>query len=95
MKRTEVASRLRELEQKYFDLVWIARRKHGEKVGARTAARIRKEMPDEVAALSGDGADWQHGFNSGCLAAFRLAMGLLGSSYEVEFAEDSFPFLDT
>lgn len=95
MKRKFVEGRLRAFEQKYFELVWIARRKPGEEVGAESAARIEKIWADEVAKLSGEDGQWQHGFNSGCLAAFRLALGLMGDSSEAEFAEDNFPFLDT
>ena len=94
MKKEDAKARLAGLETKYFDLVWIARHK-GEKEGLAGAERVRTMYPEEVARLSGEYGDWEHGFNSGCLAAFRLAMGLLGTNDDAQMAEDEFPFLDT
>lgn len=96
-KKFEVLARITGLEKKYFDLVWIARHK-GEKEGLAAAARVRAMYPEEVERLSGDSGfnpDWEHGFNSGCLAAFRLVLGLLGTQADAQMAEEEFPFLDT
>lgn len=71
-------------EEKYFDLVWYARKPpkgHPEwdtfapdiRTGALNAmARVEEKYPDEVNALKGDTGDWEHGFNSGMLACLRL-----------------------
>lgn len=83
------------LEKKYFDLVWLARKRPEDAIAADAVARVRLEYPDEVERLGGEHGDWEHGFNSGCLAAFRLAIGLLGNNEEAEFAVQEFPFLDT
>ena len=55
---------------------------------------VEKKYPDECAALNPPekdrNGDWQHGFNSGCLAAIRYA---LADGDEV--AQSLFPELDT
>jgi hypothetical protein len=83
------------LEKKYFDLVWLARKRPEDGMAADAVARVRLEYPDEAERLGGEHGDWEHGFNSGCLAAFRLALGLLGDREESEMAISDFPFLDT
>ena len=95
MKRSEVEGRLKELQDKYFDLVWFARHRPTETVGAEAAKLIQKRWAGECDNLLADTSNWQHGFNSGCLAAFRLALGLMGNATDVQMAEDDFPFLDT
>lgn len=98
MKKAEVMDRLVEMEKKYFDLVWLARKRpEGALIPGvqESIDRVEKAWPEECAELSGDNSDWHHGFNSGCLAAFRFAMGLMGSADDVQMAEDDFPFLDT
>jgi hypothetical protein len=99
MKKHELEHRLDELEQKYFHLVWYARTDPGcIKDGHPAmpgAVEVEMKMPEEVAKLRGDEADWTHGFNSGCLAAFRLVQGLMGNKTEARCAEEEFPFLDT
>lgn len=95
MKKTDVMIELRAREKMYFDLVWFARSRPDEAVGAAGRKRVSKAYPAQVARLRGEHSDWEHGFNSGCLAAFRLVMGLLGTKAEAEMAIDDFPFLDT
>lgn len=95
MKKSDVERRIGELEKKYFDLVWYARSKPSEPLGKSGRERISKALPEECARLSGAGGDWEHGFNSGCLAALRLVQGLLGSAADAQQAEEEFPFLDT
>lgn len=96
MKKSDVIDKLVAMERKYFDLVWLARSRpeDGDLAAAKRAA-ICKQYPKEVADLSGEHSDWEHGFNSGCLAALRYAYGLLGNKTEIEMAERDFPFLDT
>ena len=101
--RREHADRFSEKERKYCDLVWYARSHpkedtaYWEKVpdhireGALNAqARVEKAYPSEVSALSDD---WNHGFNSGCLAAFRYVQTAL--QQDLATAELEFPDLDT
>ena len=95
MKRSEVEARLKELQDKYFDLVWFARHRPNEEVGAEAALKIWRKWEAECTRLTEDTTNWEHGFNSGCLAAFRLALGLMGNATDVQMAEDDFPFLDT
>ena len=104
-------------ESMFFDLVWYARSHpksdtaYWEKVpdhireGALNAqARVEEAYPSEVSAL---GDDWNHGFNSGCLAAFRYVFTALDESTDTDefgeeysvgglaVAEEEFPSLDT
>jgi hypothetical protein len=97
MKKKELIETLDEIENRYFDLVWYARRdkKDPTQPGWSDIERIRAENPDAAAALCGDSADWNHGFNSGCLAMVRLISGLLGTKSEASAAEAFFPNLDT
>lgn len=96
MKKSDTQAELSAMEQKYFDLVWLARKRPEDRaVAAEAIDRVLREYPDEVARLGGEHGDWEHGFNSGCLAAFRLAIGLLGTGDEAQLARDDFPFLDT
>ena len=98
-----------EKEKKYCDLVWIARKPHPNadpefyeneyaKVGLKVQAELLGKYPDEIKELScPEGGDWTHGFNSGCLAAFRYAARVLEGEYYL-FNEDwdfDFPELDT
>lgn len=60
------------------------------------AAAIEEELPDMVAALRDCTDNWQHGFNSGVLAALRLALEVaFGNKADAERAIEDFPFLDT
>jgi hypothetical protein len=75
-----IGDKIEELEKKYFDLVWYARANPKDLAApadiraGRAAAmkRIKAAYPREVAALSARGSTWDHGFNSGILAAVRL-----------------------
>lgn len=82
-----------QLEKKYSDLVWYARsdkqnlleREQYEILS--TISKIEKTYKDEVSDLSGKSGDWNHGFNSGMLAAIRLVTGLMDKKL-VEYEED-------
>ena len=99
--REEVLDILAEYEDKYFDLVWYARKQpvenkeYWDKVredireGAfKCMKKVEAKYPKEVKALSEEtrisSPDWEHGFNSGCLAAFRFAVTTLSKSEEYE-----------
>ena len=64
---------------------------------AKNQQRIEKEYPDEVKRLSEEtfhtSPDWEHGFNSGCLASFRFASEVLEQG--VDQTIQDFPRLDT
>lgn len=99
MKKADVERRLQEMEKKYFDLVWFARAgsaavKDGN-ISMPGVVRVKMAYPEECARLSGEQGAWEHGFNSGCLAAFRFALGIMGNKTDQQMAEDEFPFLDT
>jgi hypothetical protein len=85
------------MENKYFDLVWIARKQPDDYFNPnikKPMDEVAKKYPKEVKEIFiGEDPDWNHGFNSGCLAAFRLILSM--SEYGVEEAFDEFPFLDT
>lgn len=97
--RADIERRLTEMEKKYFDLVWYARKSpecvRDDHPSMPGVVRIQMTMPEECEKLHGESGDWQHGFNSGCLAAFRFALGLMGTKADAQMAEDEFPFLDT
>ena len=77
---------VKDLEDKYFDLVWYARKppktetEYWDNIPEDIIAVCEREIketedkyPDEVARLRCPfQGDWEHGFNSGMLAAMRL-----------------------
>ena len=81
----------RKFEEKYFDLVWYARKAPSDneeywgdttqkiKYDALNAAcLVEEKYPEEIDSLkSMESGDWQHGFNSGCLAAMRYVLTTL------------------
>jgi hypothetical protein len=94
-KKSDLVVEIGAWEKKYFDLVWYARATPDEPVSQPGRKRIEAAWSADLEELRSDDSNWQHGFNSGCLAAFRLVQGLLGSEADAEFARDQFPFLDT
>lgn len=92
-----VNDKLVELHEKYFQLVWLARKYPEDYKNPKIAKvidQVNFDYPDEVVELSSpiDG-DWHHGFNSGMLACIRLIHAMKNDS--IESAEDDFPGLDT
>ena len=86
-------SKAAEDSEKYFELVWIARKNidavlsdsdHPSRPGVE---KIMKKHPLELEKLQSQSGDWQHGFNSGLLAASRMYMDL-SIAYEEDMAED-------
>lgn len=95
-KKSDLLIEIAAWEQKYFDLVWYARTTADEQASQPGRRRVEAAWSADLEAMrDSDESDWQHGFNSGCLAAFRLVQGLLGSEGDAEFAREQFPFLDT
>jgi len=83
------------MSQKYFDLVWYARSGHNAHLPyvEEERKKIEKLYSNEVNELSGDEADWTHGFNSGALAAFRFILTIMEEG--IEEAYQDFPELDS
>ncbi len=87
---------LDELEQKYFDLVHLARSDPDNQLPHH--AVLIEKYPNEYDALADpEKGDWQHGFNSGMLASVRLlrVFATTKSRKRQREAVEEFPFLDT
>jgi len=99
MKKQDFLAKLQNKQTKFADLVWFARSYREDIKDDRSSMpnmiRIQMALTEDVENIMGDDGDWHHGFNSGCLAAFRYALALLGSKEEAAAAEEDFPFLDT
>lgn len=87
---------IQKMEHKYYQLVAYAR-KRPEDRKYPLVERLIKEVEflyeDELNELRGENSDWQHGFHSGALAAFRYVLGI--TDFGIEHADREFPFLDT
>ena len=105
-----------EKADKYRHLVWYARSgcrldHHPPKIKAKVLEardRVERLYPKETTHYNHCGGDWDRGFNSGCLAAFRYVLTALNEATEIdEFGEEcpthgglvvaevEFPDLDT
>ena len=109
LSKTETNHPLAHLENKYFDLVWYARKGDYDdleywagvpqdirKAAYKKMMDIEKAYPDEAAQLSDPDpkqGNWAHGFNSGILAALRYVETLEREGIEQAAAE--FPDLGT
>ena len=85
---------LEDLLAKYNDLVWYARssEKHEHIKGVKAEKmRIENKYTEEcISLVDVDEDNWQHGFNSGMLAALRLV-----SERDKQQAMKEFPHLHT
>jgi len=84
----------RELEEKYFKLVWFARSSSDTKdpIVLREQQKVKDCYPKECAAIAcPEDGNWTHGFNSGMLACLRL----FSSAKITQNNRKEFPFLDT
>ena len=104
----EAMKAIGEMEDKYFDLVWYARKdkdRNGAywnrtpeniKQGAfKNIARIEEFYPDECDELNcPKRGDWTHGFNSGVLAAMRFVQTAMLRHYITDptASDDGKPF---
>ena len=83
------------LMEKYYDLVWLARKNSEDFENPIIKLQIDKvcnKYPEEsVKILDGENTNWEHGFNSGMLACLRLVS--CARIYPENIEE--FPFLDT
>jgi len=109
----DLDKKLSQLEEKYFQLVWYARKPLYENQGdwleyfadtpddviltcRQKMQEVEAEYPEETKKIcSPERGDWEHGFNSGCLAAFRWIISATHKDEGIERAEESFPELDT
>ena len=107
----EIQCAFEEKADKYRDLVWYARSgcrldQHPPDIRAKVLKareRVQRLYPKETNLHM----DWNHGFNSGCLAAFRYVLTALNEGTGIdEFGEEfsigglteaevEFPDLDT
>jgi hypothetical protein len=101
MKKKEIIELLAKKEDKYFDLVWYAR-KTEEQYNTipevkENVDRIHEMYQADILDLGSDDGQWVHGFNSGMLAGMRYALTLMdnGVMGGQEYADEYFPFLDT
>jgi hypothetical protein len=96
MKIKLLKEHLSNLEDKYFDLVWYARsgkNMHSSEVREKRL-KVQSKYPIEITHLNNPKeGDWNHGFNSGMLAATRFLVDLI--QFGEETANENFPFLDT
>ena len=97
MRKKELIEEVIKLQDKYCDLVWVARSSpendHIEGV-LENRKRIEESYPKEVDSFfNGGNPDWDHGFNSGMLAGMRYILDLVENGKEE--ADEYFPSLDT
>jgi len=95
-----IALMIEHCNDKYFDLVWYARRDKSELIEKEqyeiihTMQKIEDKYPEEIKRLTDfESGDWEHGFNSGMLATSRLYLSMIEE--DVEQALEEFPFLDS
>ena len=95
------------LVDKYELLVWYARKPHIDLVDQtythlpqdmrdivkQCIRETEKKYPQEIEELKTCRSNWEHGFNSGCLASFRFMIS--ASRKGVDSAKELFPELDT
>jgi hypothetical protein len=97
MIKKEIIQTVVEMNEKYTDLVWLARTSpdNYDIEGVRkNIERIEKTYPKEVELLiNGDNPNWEHGFNSGILAGMRYIMDMIDENKD--FADSLFPNLDS
>jgi len=100
LETLELLDQLKELHQKYWDLVWYARSDPDycpdDKVRAAVLTHqthIEGMYQKETKGLASENGAWVHGFNSGMLAALNLVFCSVESGLDVALEE--FPMLDT
>ena len=77
--RKRAFSAMEKIEQKYPDEV--------AKLNGELPKKMKTNLPEEVREAAYQmlfSTDWEHGFNSGCLAAFRFALTALDREHQWE-----------
>lgn len=97
MKKSDVMDELMVMEEKYCALVRYARTKPDHPRERHEECKATKQKyPQECGALDSVHSKVDQGFNLGCLAALRFAIGILErGKLENEAAFRDFPNLDT
>ena len=98
MNKKQLVEIIAKKYDKYNNLLWYARSKPEDINinGVKEAReRVEREFAEEVAELEGEQSDWQHGFHSGCCAAFSYVLTCLDKDMGLEVAEEEFPMLDS
>jgi hypothetical protein len=89
-----LAKKLGQLETKYFDLVWLARKKPDmwyHPVIGPMIKEVEEKWPKESEILSRPKeGDWQHGFDSGILACVRLLQAYTQSDKELRELRENY-----
>ena len=105
LTKKQIENEVIRMEEKYFDLVWFARRSEEamlilsdngvgpNHIAVEQVKRIASLFPKETQKLMQAQDNWDHGFNSGMLAGMRYVITLIEDGQEI--AEEEFPFLDT
>ncbi len=92
-----IRAKLVDLEEKYRRLVWYSRTNPEEQ--SERMEEISDLYPDEIVKLENCENSWQHGFNSGMLAAARLLRAYaLPNNYQKTLPpdeEDQEPLIQT
>ena len=98
MRTKELEDIVAEKYNKYNELLWYARKRPEDLLVDSIAKQMKKvesNSPDEVSELQGENSDWQHGFHSGCNAAFSYILTCLDKEMGKETADEWFPDLDS
>mgnify|MGYP001166854755 CR=1 FL=1 len=87
----DLREKVNELAFKYEKLVWYGRSGCGldqhppelkEKV-LNARSKYEEKYPEDIARYNSSNGDFYHGFNSGCLAAFRLVQIAMDEEYYI------------
>jgi hypothetical protein len=98
MRTKELEEIVAEKYNKYNELLWYARKQPEDLLVDSIAKQMKKvewNSPEEVSELQGENSDWQHGFHSGCNAAFSYILSCLNKREGLETANNFFPDLDS
>lgn len=105
MRKKELFEEIKKEERKYSSLLWYARvgndiqlprvNQDGKLIDyiEEHKSEIEKLYPKETKDLTGEHGDWEHGFNSGMVAALRYILTMDDTG--LEQAKKEFPFLDS
>lgn len=94
--KKKTLEKVEEMQEKYFQLVWFARKRPEDLYNPVCAKPMQEVMflyPQDVKDLEREEGNWHHGFNSGMLAATRFFLEAECGSFQ--FALDEFPCLDS
>jgi hypothetical protein len=97
MKYSDVFKEMIELHSVYTDMLWFARTNETTlstiELARKNYDRIESQFPELVDKLRNDDSNFEHGFNSGVVAAIRYMLDL--KETDLENARQNFPDLDS